>query len=179
MLKSMKFDELTAKLGDTRTPTDVSQLHGLISGWLSAGVQGAEMVKSDVFSEWFGEQPLTDEFESLALTLAVDVQENLSDIDLGFQLMIPADVQDINLRQRCISHWCAGFLSGFGMTGRFQQSELEEEVSEVFTDLARIASLDEDVPDSDENEDDLIEITEYVRMAALLVFTECAGRRVH
>ena len=71
------------------------------------------------------------------------------------------------------------FLSGFGVTGCYQDSELSEEVREVLTDLAKISALDLEVPDSDENEGDLLEIIEYVRMSAMMIYLESARKSVH
>ena len=36
--------------------------------------------------------------------------------------------------------------------------------------------MSEHVPDSEENETDLMEIGEYVRISVLLIFAACAGR---
>jgi hypothetical protein len=65
------------------------------------------------------------------------------------------------------------------MTGRFQQADLEKEVAEVMGDFAQISKLTDEVPEAEENESDLMEISEYVRMSALLVYTECTKRSIH
>jgi uncharacterized protein YgfB (UPF0149 family) len=49
----------------------------------------------------------------------------------------------------------------------------------VLTDLAKISALDLEVPDSDENEGDLLEIIEYVRMSAMMIYLESARKSVH
>ena len=175
----MIYSELVENLGSARTPSEVSGLHGRISGWLSAGAAVNDIVESGLLDDWAGTKGLNGELIELVSVLGTEVRDELRDIDLGFQLLLPEDGVDINLRQQCISHWCNGFLSGFGVSGRFQQSELSEEVAEVLTDLTRIASLDEEIPGDDENEADLIEIVEYVRMGTLLVFTECTNKLIH
>ena len=51
---------------------------------------------------------------------------------------------------------------------------MSDDLRELLADLSNIANLDEEVPEDEDNEGDLIEIEEYVRMSALLVFAECA-----
>ena len=173
----MKFDEIEEKLG--RDKAEVSALHGLITGWLSAGARWVEADDSDVFTEWLGADSATATFKTVTADMAGDIGEGLRDIDLGFKLFLPDEEVGLNARQRCISQWCGGFLSAFGMSGRFLQHELEEEITEVLADLAKISAVDEELSDNEDNEGDLMEITEYVRMAALLVFTECGSKTPH
>ena len=52
---------------------------------------------------------------------------------------------------------------------------LGEDATEILTDFARIAGISDEVTDGEENEVDLMEILEYVRISVLLIFTECAG----
>jgi len=54
---------------------------------------------------------------------------------------------------------------------------LSDDVIEAFADFSRIAGLTETVPDGEENESDLMEICEYVRISVLLIFTECGGAK--
>ena len=175
----MKFVLLTEYLGGLQGKPDPSELHGIVTGWMCAGSTWPDSHKSTVLEDWLEGEILTKELDDLILELVGTTFEGLKDIELGFHLMIPAENVEINLRRRAISQWCAGFLAGFGMTGRFQETELKDEIAEVLRDLARIASQDEEIPDDEENEVDLVEIVEYVRMSALLVFTECADKVIH
>ncbi|MBV1876268.1 MAG: UPF0149 family protein [Pseudomonadales bacterium] len=184
----MKFNDLDEMLDGQQTPTDLAELHGRICGWLSAGAKLSDSIETEMLAGWqdTAEADLAlDDVklgEAIAL-LAGDIHSKLSDVDFGFQMLLPEDNVAINIRQQCISRWCAGFLSGFGLSGRFAEGELDSEIREVLTDLAQIAKLDEnladEIPEDDANESDVFEITEYVRMAALLVFTECASRALH
>lgn len=131
-----------------------------------------------MLSKWIGDEPVSETLTGLVSTLASETLAVLADDDYGFQLLVPEDNIAINTRSRAVSQWCEGFLLGFGMTGRFQQSDLGEEAAEIISDLARIASLDEEIPDSEENETDLMEINEYVRVSVLLVYTECGKQSV-
>ncbi len=175
----MKFRVLEDSLGELKSNPNPSELHGLITGWMCSGSRWAKSHHSEVLKDWLEGEMLSASQDELISNIADDILDSLGDTELGFQLLLPDDETSINTRQQSISQWCAGFLSGFGMSGRFKETELNEEVAEVFGDLARIAGLDEEIPESDENEADLMEIGEYVRMSAILVFTECANRAVH
>jgi hypothetical protein len=58
-------------------------------------------------------------------------------------------------------------LSGFGA------AKSSGDVMEALSDFERIASLRETVEESEENESDLFEIIEFVRVSVLLIFAEC------
>ncbi|MDZ7686663.1 MAG: UPF0149 family protein [Gammaproteobacteria bacterium] len=54
----------------------------------------------------------------------------------------------MNIRTQEVSSWCSGFLYGFGMTGKFGKEDLSEDVSEVLSDLSRIATIADEVPEN-------------------------------
>ena len=66
---------------------------------------------------------------------------------------------------------CSGFLSGLGEFGN-RLVELEGLTNEALADLARIAALTDEVPEGEDNEVDLVEIEEFVRVSVLLIFSE-------
>lgn len=154
-----------------------SEIHGVVTGWICAGSKLDDDEKASLangLSVAAGSDGIKVIEALYELTLT-----GLKDEEFGFRLVLPGDDASVNERTRAVSHWCAGFLAGFGMSGRYAENELSSDMIEVMSDLGRISAVSEEVPEDDENETDLIEIGEYVRMSALLVFTECAGRSVH
>ena len=157
-----------------------SELHGLLTGWLCAGSEWSEPDQSGLLDDWFDADSPDSDLVQVINDLASRTLDSLKDMEFGFRLMLPHDDDDNSWRQHCISTWCTGFLAGFGATGRFQDADLSEEVTEVLDDLARIAALDDqEIPDDEENEADLMEIAEYVRISVVLVYTECATGEIH
>ncbi|MFT7688263.1 MAG: hypothetical protein ACI9FB_003625 [Candidatus Azotimanducaceae bacterium] len=173
----MKFEEVKACLRARNVELDAAELHGLVTGWLCAGAVPSEA--AGALPEWIGEEISDNELSKMISGLADATLLDLRDFELGFRLLLPSDDDSITERQKSLSNWCSGFLAGFGTTGRYLQKELSEDVAEVFGDMTRIASLDEEIPDNDANESDLMEISEYIRMSALFVFTECANKAIH
>lgn len=153
-----------------------SEVHGFITGWICSGTSWESAAES--FEEAL-EVTLAGELKAAALVTARDAIEGLTDVDFGFQILLPDEADGINQRRSALSDWCQGFLSGFGLTGRFQDSELSDEVKELLQDFTQIAQVDDEIPDNEENESDLTEITEYVRIGAVMVFTDCATKAVH
>lgn len=175
---SLDYSELKQWAGSLGVPQHPSEIHGLVAGWICAGSRWRSADRLATLQDWLS-VTLADADSELLDRLFDDTLAGLRDDEMGFTLLIPGDDADVNDRTRAVAMWCNGFLAGFGMTGRFQDAELGEDLKEVFNDLSRIASIAEEVPEDEDNEADLIEIAEYVRMSALLVFTECAQRAVH
>ncbi len=154
-----------------------SELHGLMTGYQSAHGKSNTAECLNLYHEWLGVPDSKVEMLVLdALYAATD--ESLQDFsDFEFRVLLPADERPISERSAALSKWCAGYLSGFGSAGQYQANELEAEVAEALADFSRIATMVSDVPESEENEADFMEICEYVRVSVLLIFTECAASR--
>lgn len=177
-LHDITYSEIQQQLAGEQIDQPAAELHGLVTGWVCAGAQWDQRERLNALHEHYGAN-VSDAFQDILNRLHASIVSGLRDEGLGFRLLLPADDLPVNARTRAVSDWCGGFLAGFGMTGRYRDDELAGELREVFQDLARIAAISEDVPDDDDNEVDLTEIIEYVRMAALMVFTECAHHAVH
>ena len=77
-----------------------------------------------------------------------------------------------------IALWCSGFLSGLGESGR-QIDQEQGDAAEALGVIARIAAMTDEVPEGEDNEEDLTEIEEFVRVSTLLVFAETRPGRPH
>ena len=89
--------------------------------------------------------------------------------------MLPADDRPLEERAEALVEWCRGVLGGFGLAGAGTHAKLSDEAQEILRDLTTIASSAFDFGDASEDEDALIEVHEFVRMGAMLLFTECRG----
>lgn len=151
-----------------------AELHGLLSGCLVAGARpdpaawlqlAANFLDIGDFSQEASRARMFDLFQqSLA---------QLEATDLAFELMLPDDDELLSLRAASLGQWCQGFLSGFGQYSKQTDDSLSQESREVLADLSQITQIVADDDDSDESESNLMEVAEYVRMAALMLFAEC------
>lgn len=170
------FEQLDQLLKQARAAGSAAEVHGFAAGWIASGTSFQSATES--LTEAL-EVALSDELDKLLKDIASDIESGLADVDFGFSLLLPADSEGINARRLALSEWCRGFLSGFGLTGRFQEVELSDEVKELLRDFGQISQVEEELPEDEDNESDLTEITEYVRMGAIMVFTDCASKAVH
>lgn len=177
-MAKVSFDELKRWSERLGIPHHPSEVHGLIAGWICSGANWQQDSARATLAGWLDASIESADF-ALLEALHSEALAGLEDDDFGFRIKIPDDAAPLNERTRATSQWCSGFLAGFGMTGRYQEQDLNADISEVFADLQQISRVVDEVPDDDENEADLIEIGEYVRMSALLIFTECANKAVH
>ena len=157
-----------------------SELHGMLIGYLCAVKKASNQgQRASLYREWIcGELPA-----SLAVLLETSYRHTLENLgeyaDFDFSLAIPDDSSPIEDRVKSIALWSGGFLSGYGEAGRHQDVDSKSDVKEALQDLARIAAMSDEVPEGEENETDLVEIVEFVRISALLIFSETASPGAH
>ena len=173
---SAELTNLKVQLKALDTEVTASEVHGFITGWVASGT--AWKSAFEAFDQAF-DLPLHGLLKDATIQTGESVLAGLADVDFGFHILLPDETEVINNRRVALSGWCRSFLTGFGLTGRFQQAELSDEVKELFHDFAQISQVEEEIPEDDENESDLTEITEYVRIGAVMVFTDCASKAVH
>lgn len=103
--------------------------------------------------------------------LDVATVEQLGEADFGLELLLPEDDAPVDQRGEALVAWCRGFLGGIGLAGI--EPRLGEEAREALGDVARIAESDVSYEDPEADEDALIELEEFVRVAALLIHGDC------
>lgn len=154
-----------------------SELHGVVCGQVCAG---AVKVKPQLTQELLGsEESFSAVIEQLLIRLGGDAQEQLAAGDFSFQPLLPDDEAEINIRLHALGEWCEGFNVGFGGSiGKSDQSILEE-TREVLKDFSAIAEIEDALEDNaeddsqlEENEQNYMEVVEYVRMAAATVYMQ-------
>ncbi|MEM9622512.1 MAG: UPF0149 family protein [Pseudomonadota bacterium] len=151
-----------------------AELHGLTCG-MAAGNPGKFSLPD--FIALAGADSLADEHtvtDFVTQTLLAFAAQ-----DMEFSPLVASDDEPLTERLTGLSHWCAGFLSGFaaalpdmaegGSAQGDTMSTLPEDVQEIVRDFASISRLD-DEPDGDEqDESSFMEIFEYTRVAAVLI----------
>ncbi|MGV0035233.1 MAG: UPF0149 family protein [Candidatus Azotimanducaceae bacterium WSBS_2022_MAG_OTU7] len=174
------FEHFRDELSRTSVAFHPSELHGMLIGYLCAVKdKSGPAQRRSLFEAWLdGEVPI-----SMADFLEETFKQNLDSLgefsDFDFSLMIPDDEAAIAERAESVSLWCSGFLSGFGESGRQLDADDASDVKEALQDMGRIAAMSDEVPDGEENESDLNEIIEFVRISTLLIFAETASKGAH
>lgn len=175
-------DELAEALERTGSNSSAPEVQGLISGLVAGGARLGKAALRKVLeahlelSEALGDE-LTENLWAMSQAIAVQ----LADSELSFDLMLPDDDESLEIRVISLGQWCEGFLVGFGTAARnVDDAALGENVRNSLADIVEIANVDPTADDgSDSDEDAYMELCEYVRMAAVMVFTEMAPKEEH
>jgi len=151
-----------------------SELHGLLSGHLAAGARLKPEMLLQTACELLDLESLSQESSKQTLAnLYAATADALESLDLDFEMLLPDDENEISQRADALGRWCQSFLGGFGLYGKHTDASLSSEAKETLNDLGQIAQISIELEELDENESDLMEVQEYVRMAVLMLFTEC------
>lgn len=168
------FADMFVELGAFGTP---SELHGLLTGQLAAGVRvDAEAWLAMVVAH-LDVHTLEDDDDKAELVLLYErVLGQLSAADFSLQLLLPEDEDELAGRTESLGAWCSGFLSGFGLGFDVGKQKLSSEITDSMEDLANIAQVSFDADDKEQStasaEKSYVELSEYVRLAAMMVFAE-------
>jgi uncharacterized protein YgfB (UPF0149 family) len=171
------YDELDAALVRMQLGTDASELHGSLSGYLAGGGELGRQPLLAVLQLDDEAAPPSPREKALLDQLARECLADLVDPELGFEPVLPADDRPLAERAEALVEWCRGFLGGFGLAGAPAHAELSGEANETLRDIGTIAASSFDFGDEGEDEDALIEVHEFVRMGAMLLFAECRSPR--
>lgn len=161
------LEEVERALAEASISIDAAELHGSICGLLAAGgrLPGGDWLQTLAVE---GDRPqaggVLDRLRSQTL-------KQLSDTEYGFDLLLPDESADLGDRIDSLGVWCRGFLGGFGLGGN-TAPKLSEDAQEALEDLARIAQAELSFEEGEDDENALVEIIEFVRVAALLLHSE-------
>ena len=148
-----------------------AELHGLLLGRSCAGADFlVEPWLADA-ADLLGEMPEGNVRQAL-IGLQEMVKGELAGEDIAVVLLLPNDDAPLTERAVALGQWCQGFLAGFGLIAG--DRALSAEAMEVLQDLSAIAQIQDALEESEEGESDYMEVMEYLRVAPVLLFTECA-----
>lgn len=170
-------DELDGVARRLQLAVDASELHGSWCGFLAGGGRADSASLPAVLHMDAAETAPSAADRALLERLLRQSEAELADPELGFEPLLPADDRPLPERAEALGDWCRGFLGGFGLAGAGIHAKLSGEAQEILGDLQTLAGSSFDFGDEGEDEDALIELHEFVRMAALLLHAECAGGR--
>lgn len=164
-----RFDQLFRQLNAAGFP---AELHGHLVGRLSAGSRLDHAGWLEVAREVIDGRGSPAEADRVLLIQLYDATlAQLTASGFELTLLLPDDEAPIEQRALALGQWCEAFLGGFGLVAREQP--LSEEAESVLADFAAIAQVQTDLEESEANEVDFMEVMEYVRMAVLMLFSEC------
>lgn len=181
MQVSVHYQDLSRALARIGFAEEPAEYHGTLCGALCVlpaddidPLQLMALAAAD-------DRPLAADTQDRGLLrrLAAEVLGTLQDEDLGFQLLLPDDEVELEKRVLALAGWCEGFLFGLASRPGLNLDQCSEDVREVIRDFAQFtqASLGED-EDLELEEGAYVELVEYIRVGAQLVYMEFRPRPV-
>lgn len=171
------YAEIESALRQAGAQSEPAESHGTLSGLIAAAPEvdwQARWLKVTLDAGNDDAAPALPASARPRLEALFDgTRAAMSDLQMRFEPLLPADDAPIAERARCLGLWCQGFLYGFSMARPGGHEKLPPQVREVLDDLGRLAQVEP--PEGEGGEQDeaaLMEIVEYMRVAAQLVHDE-------
>jgi yecA family protein len=167
------YQELTDRLGSSDLHPSAAEAHGMLCGLICAGEPHAQRRwLSELLAESGSRDLLAQEAAQRLQSLAESTRAEIEGPGLGFTPLLPAEGRPLRERALALYDWARGFLYGLGLAG-LDAAGLSEQAREVLADFAAITHMDLDsLTETEENEESLMELEEFVWVAAMLVYEE-------
>jgi len=172
--KLPSYSEIAGILQKIQPNCHLSQLHGLLSGHACA--QNEEEVS--LWQAVLPEAPFDESFNEVLKDLYEVTYKSLEEFSFEFELLLPDDSTDINLRAEALGLWCQGILTGLTQSGVDLSDIASEELQEAIDDMVEISNISfGDIETENEDETAYFELMEYIRLSALMIFNELRVER--
>lgn len=169
------YDALNQELERDNMLLCAAEIHGMLSGLVASGAPLKREEWQGLMVDLANEgQAFSVSMKSLLSDIFAQVESDLADPQMGFQLLLPGDEEPLAERLRALTGWVQSFLVGFGVNQQ-HLAQASDDLREAIDDLAEIARLSDDVEADNEGERAFYEVTEYVRISAIMCFNELAG----
>lgn len=168
----LRFEAIANSLLANKVASDPAEIHGILCGMLSGGMsmENRDWLTSMADFVNAGESFSAD-IDKLLIDLFEDTCKQLQHPDFSFAMCIPEDGAPISERGHAVVSWVQGFLLGFGVQQE-QRKSCSDEVKEALQDFSEIAKMDAEMVESEEAEQALFEVTEYIRISVMLCYGE-------
>jgi uncharacterized protein YgfB (UPF0149 family) len=164
------YTELAAELRALETGLEPCELHGSLCGWLAGA---GKHDRDGWFAAVMADPLLSPPEPGTALDRLYDAStKQLESADFEFELLLPDEERPVAERGDALMAWGRGFLGGFGLAAG-AEAPLSEDASEALADLARITANELAYEDPEADEEALAEVSEFVRVAVMLVHSDC------
>lgn len=149
-----------------------SELHGVLTGLICAGYNFENSDYLNMLNDMFNNgEPLPNKLRMTVKLMFGQLWQSILDDSYSFTLLLPDDDDSLVERGHALGAWVQGFNLGFGLQQN-KSTQFSADVKEVLSDFAEIANLSDEIEEDETTEQAYFEISEYVRISALLCFTE-------
>ena len=167
------YEELQQKLASANASAEAAEVHGVICGVIASNRSLPEEWFVELFDQAEAGDLLVEDGKSRVRQLFTETLNQVEGAGMGMQLLLPADETALPIRAQALTEWCQGFLYGIGLSGGQVSERLPDEAQEAIEDISDFTRLDVaalgDADNLEEEEDALMEITEFLWVAAMLI----------
>jgi len=171
-MTQVTWQQLTSSVKMAELGATASECHGIVCGLICGGINLED-------SSWYGAfNDLMNDGLALPIDLKKVMQQAFDNArgeflaeDYQVRLLLADDDQYLNERAKSLAQWTESFLTGLAI-GNESGKAMSKDVKEALADLNQIAKIDSEIEDGEEAEQFLEEIIEYVRVSAILCFSE-------
>ena len=169
---NLDFSSIQAIITTENVQSHVSEVHGVLTGLICAGYSFEEQNYIDLLNDiLINGEGFPNAVKTAIKQMYSELWSGILDDAYSFQLMLPDDDDSIVERGHALGKWVQGFNLGFGLQQK-NSPVTSSEVKEVLTDFSEIANLSDEMEEDEDTEQAYFEISEYVRISALLCFSE-------
>ncbi|MFZ8198413.1 UPF0149 family protein [Alteromonas portus] len=172
MEKQLDYDSVSNKLSQQGVIVDAAEVHGILCGMLCGGMSLTDQKWLEALSETINQgDAFSDPTQHLLNSLFNQTCQQLLEPEFALNLLLPDDQAPINDRGAALINWVQGFMLGFGL---HQQDLMQcsDDVKEALEDFSDISRMEEPMDADEESEKALFEVEEYVKISAILCFSE-------
>ena len=162
----MTYQAINAVILQINPELTTAEVQGIAVGMLSVNEKVSH-------TDWLDEllantTVVSNQNMQLLLKWFDEIKYLLTDEQFKFDLMLPDDTVELNIRLEALKSWCEGFLLGVSKVGL--ADIYNDEVHEILKDISEFTKLDT-TAEGEEDEQAFAEVTEFLR-CAVLVFRE-------
>lgn len=169
--KDRLFDQWSQWLEQEQMIISAAELHGMLTGLLASGERAEGdwlLMVADLANEGSAfSKPMVERLQLLAKAIRAE----LASEELLFQPLLPSDDELLTERLLALTEWTQCFLVGFGVNQQNLKSA-SSDLQEALQDMAEIARLSPEVESGEDDERAYYEVSEYVRITAIMCFNE-------
>lgn len=173
MQAAVRYDDLSQTLTRIGYTDEPAEVHGALCGALC--VLAPEKIDPLQLLPAEDLPPLHPDAEAQSALARLREQSlnALQDSDMAFAPLLPDDEEQLAPRVRALAAWCGGFLYGLSSRPGLKLERCSEDAREIIQDFTQFTRASvEDQEDVQMEEDAYIELVEYVRIGAQLIFME-------
>ena len=173
-MQDFNYLDINLALEQLDIAADAAEFHGAMSAVICVNGENG-------YSIWLGSHvpeieaaiargdAQAQETSRITKGLYQQILKSLANGNFNFELMIPDDDIDLELRTEAMAHWCQGFLLGLGYSGITDLKQFSGELGEIIDDITEISQVTAgQLEYSEDEEQSLTELVEYLRVGVML-----------